>query len=242
MLPRSCHMQCCCISPSTDTLNCLLVKKEAISLMRFIGNCNSDSLYSRPGCHIVSKSFSMPMNTAAIDILLLKFRETWSVSLIHWSVVLWRSRKPNGIAFSKILSEMCLWIFLELISQRLADRRLIGRKVSENFGFLPGFGRTKILASFQGAGKWQSLRQWLKWWVTWTRDLLERCLRQSFGISSITQAFPSFKDRISFETSHGWNLIGGFSSTVVSRARNRASTRRSWSVPHTLCGVNRFSK
>jgi hypothetical protein len=31
-------------SPSTETLNFLLVKKEAISLMRLIGNCNSDSL------------------------------------------------------------------------------------------------------------------------------------------------------------------------------------------------------
>jgi hypothetical protein len=36
-------------SPSTETLNFLLVKKEALSLMSLVENCNSDSLYSRPG-------------------------------------------------------------------------------------------------------------------------------------------------------------------------------------------------
>jgi hypothetical protein len=46
----------------------------------------------------VSKAFSMTKNTAAVDIL--RFRETWSVNLIHWSVVLWRARKPNWLAFS----------------------------------------------------------------------------------------------------------------------------------------------
>jgi hypothetical protein len=40
-------------SPSTETLNFLLVKKETISLMRLIENCSSDSLDSRPGCHVV---------------------------------------------------------------------------------------------------------------------------------------------------------------------------------------------
>jgi hypothetical protein len=42
-----------------------------------------------------------------------------------------------------------------------------------------------------------------------TRDLLGKCLRHSFGMPSIPQAFPSFKDRISFEMSHGQNLTGG---------------------------------
>jgi hypothetical protein len=58
----------------------------------------------------VSEAFSMSKNTAAVNILLLKFRETWSVSPIDWSVVLWRARKPNWVAFSKFLSAMCLWI------------------------------------------------------------------------------------------------------------------------------------
>jgi hypothetical protein len=63
-------------SPSTETSNFLVIKKEAISLMRFIGNCNSDSLYSTPGCHVVSEAFSMSKNRAAVGILLLTFRET----------------------------------------------------------------------------------------------------------------------------------------------------------------------
>jgi hypothetical protein len=61
---------------TTETLNFLLVKKEAISLTRLVENYNSDSLYSRPGCHVVPKAFSMSKNTAAIDTLLLNFRET----------------------------------------------------------------------------------------------------------------------------------------------------------------------
>jgi hypothetical protein len=63
-------------SPFTETLNFLLVKKEVISLTRLVKNCNSDSIYSRPGCHVVSKAFSMSKNTAAVDLLLLKVRET----------------------------------------------------------------------------------------------------------------------------------------------------------------------
>jgi hypothetical protein len=48
----------------------------------------------------VSKAFSISKNTAAVAILLLKLRVTWSVSLIHCSVVLWRARKPNWVALS----------------------------------------------------------------------------------------------------------------------------------------------
>jgi hypothetical protein len=47
-------------SPSTETLNFPLVKKEAISLTRLVENCKSDSLYSRPVCHVVSKAFRCP--------------------------------------------------------------------------------------------------------------------------------------------------------------------------------------
>jgi hypothetical protein len=124
--------------------------------MRLIGNCNSDSVYSRPGCHVVSKAFSMSRNTATVDILLLKFRETWSVSLIHWSVMLWRAWKPNWLAFSKFLSAMCLRIVFRINFSKslpVVDRRLIGRKFSGNFGFLAGFARAMILASFQGSRK-----------------------------------------------------------------------------------------
>jgi hypothetical protein len=41
--------------------------------------------------------------------LLLKFKVTWSVSLMHWSVVLWRAWKPNWLALSRSLSSRCLW-------------------------------------------------------------------------------------------------------------------------------------
>jgi hypothetical protein len=58
-----------------DHVNFLLVKKEAIGLTRLVENCNSDSLYSRSGCHVVSKAFWMSQNTAAVYILLLKFRD-----------------------------------------------------------------------------------------------------------------------------------------------------------------------
>jgi hypothetical protein len=52
-------------SPSTETLQFLSVRKEAISLMRLVENSTSDNLYSRPECHVVSKGFSIPKNTAA---------------------------------------------------------------------------------------------------------------------------------------------------------------------------------
>jgi hypothetical protein len=38
-------------------------------------------------CPVVSKAFSVSKNAAAVDILLLKFNVTWSVSLVHWSVM-----------------------------------------------------------------------------------------------------------------------------------------------------------
>jgi hypothetical protein len=35
---------------------------------------------------------------------LVKFRVTWSASLIYSSVLVWSARKPNWLAFSKFLS------------------------------------------------------------------------------------------------------------------------------------------
>jgi hypothetical protein len=51
---------------------------------------------------------------------------------------------------------MCLrFVFRINFSKSLpvVERRLIGSKFSGNFGFLPGFGKAVILASFQDAGK-----------------------------------------------------------------------------------------
>jgi hypothetical protein len=41
--------------------------------MRLVENSNSDNLYSRLGCDVVSKVDSIFKNTAAVDILLFKF-------------------------------------------------------------------------------------------------------------------------------------------------------------------------
>jgi hypothetical protein len=44
--------------PSTETLNFLGERRDPVSLIRLIENYNSDNLYSKPRCHVVSKGFS----------------------------------------------------------------------------------------------------------------------------------------------------------------------------------------
>jgi hypothetical protein len=98
--------------------------------------------YSRSECYVMSKAFSISKNTAAVDISLLKFRVTWSASVIHWSVELWFARKPNWLAFSKFLSSVCFWVFLKISfsnSLPVVDKRLIGRKFGGDFGSLLAF-------------------------------------------------------------------------------------------------------
>jgi hypothetical protein len=58
------------------TLNFLPVRKESICLMRLVesSTSNSDNLYSKPECHVVS--IYKNTRTAAVDLLLLKFRVT----------------------------------------------------------------------------------------------------------------------------------------------------------------------
>jgi hypothetical protein len=56
-------------SPSAVTLNFIMDRNELISFMKLAENCNFDNFYSKPGCHVVSKAFSMSENTAAVDIL-----------------------------------------------------------------------------------------------------------------------------------------------------------------------------
>jgi hypothetical protein len=99
---------------------------------------------------------------------------------------------------------------------------------------LPGFSKVMIFASFQGAGKWSRRIQWLNKCIERTRGLLGRCRRHSFGMISKPQAFPNFKDFISFETSQ--------SRTVVSRASTWASTCHLWSQSHKSRTLNWFSK
>jgi hypothetical protein len=153
----------------------------------------------------------MSNNTAAVDILLVKLRVTWSDSLIYFSVVLWRARKPNRFALSRPLCSICFWTNFSITfynSLPIVGRRLIGRKFWGNFGSLPGFGKVIIFASFQGFGKCGSRRQWLNKWVKCNNGRLGRCLRHSFWISSIPQAVLNIKDFINFCTSHGLILWG----------------------------------
>jgi type II secretory pathway component PulL len=74
------------ISSSIETLNFQFERKELISLITLAENANFDSLYSKPEFQVVSKAVSISKNTAAIDILLLKFKVT--VNFMHCSVVL----------------------------------------------------------------------------------------------------------------------------------------------------------
>jgi hypothetical protein len=177
--------------------------------------------------------------------MLLKFKVTWSVSLMHWSVVLWRERKQNWLALSRSLSSRCLWTIFRITfanSLPVVDNRLIGRKFWGNLGPLPGFGKVIAFASFQDTGKCDSRMQWLNKWVRCTNGLLGRCLRHSFGMPSIPQAFFNFSVFIIFYRSHGLTLSGGLSCTVSSRPWTLASTRHSWFSSHRSWGVNRFSK
>jgi hypothetical protein len=57
-------------------------------LIKLVQNCNLDNLYGKPECHVLSKAISMSKNTAAVNILLLKIRLTWSDRLTHCRVVL----------------------------------------------------------------------------------------------------------------------------------------------------------
>jgi hypothetical protein len=63
-------------------------RHNRISLIKLVENSNLDNLYIKAGCHVVSKAFSISKNTTAVDILLLKLRVTWPVSLMQYTVVL----------------------------------------------------------------------------------------------------------------------------------------------------------
>jgi hypothetical protein len=70
------------ISSSTINLNFVFERDELMSLIKLDEKCNSDSLYSKPGCHVVLNTFSISKKTAAVDML-LKFKVTWSASRMH---------------------------------------------------------------------------------------------------------------------------------------------------------------
>jgi hypothetical protein len=134
-------------SPSTITLNFQWERNELISLIKLGEKCNSESLYSKPGCHMVSNAFSISKKTAVMDML-LKFKFTWSVNRIHWSVVLWRARKPNWHGFSTLFPSTCLWIILRMTFSKISSvvvRRHSGLRFWGSFGSLPGFDKAITL-------------------------------------------------------------------------------------------------
>jgi hypothetical protein len=169
-------------------------------------------------------------------MLLLKCKVTWSVSLIHCSVVLWHTWKLNWLALRRSLSSMCLWNFIGInFSKNLSvlDKRLIGRKFWGNFWFLSCFGT--VLP-----------RLWVmrqpKAVIKCTSDLVGRCLKHSFEIPSIPQAFLNFNEFINFCISQGLTFSKGVSSAASSSAWTLASTRRLRFSPQKSCGVNWFAK
>jgi len=109
---------------------------------------NLDSSYSKPVCHVVSNAFSIPKKTVAVDTLLLKFRVTWPVSLIHWSVVLWYTPQPYWQAFNGLFSSTCLWTIFRI-------------NFSNN---LPIFDRMLLVLSSEGilSPYLASVRLWLE--------------------------------------------------------------------------------
>jgi hypothetical protein len=70
-------------------------------------------------------------------------------------------------------------------------------------------------ASFQDFRKWDNRRQWLSKCVKCTNGLLRRCLRHSFRMPSIPEAFLNFKELITSVShtnlfSRGGGVVYGF--------------------------------
>jgi len=88
-----------CISWGVNTSLSTETLKKSYSL---------ENIYIRPGFQVVSKAFLMSKKTTAVNML-LKCRVTWSKSLIHLSVMLWRAWKPNWLGSSKFRTSTCHW-------------------------------------------------------------------------------------------------------------------------------------
>jgi hypothetical protein len=87
------------------------------------------------------RPFWCPKNTTSVDILLLKFKVMWSISLVHWRVVLQCARKTNWLALSRSLSWVCLGTTYRMPFSKslpIVDKKLIEHKFWGNLGSLPG--------------------------------------------------------------------------------------------------------
>jgi hypothetical protein len=104
-------------SPSTETLNFLLVTKQAISLMTFFENVMLT-------VYIVGQSATLCQRLPWCP------RKAQSSTCYCWSVALWCALKPKWLAFSELLSSMCLWIVPTIRFSKsllVVDKRFIGR-------------------------------------------------------------------------------------------------------------------
>jgi len=81
-------------SPSTETLNFLWDRYEPISFIKLTESCNFDNLYNKPGCHVVSKAFSMSKNTASLSYSLGTCSSN-SACLLQVFDVLWSDPQPS---------------------------------------------------------------------------------------------------------------------------------------------------
>jgi hypothetical protein len=80
-------------------MNFLFERDEVMSLINLVGNCNFDNLCSKPQCYAVSEAFSISTNTAAEDILFLKFKVALSVT-----VGIGVTRTETNLAYMKQVS------------------------------------------------------------------------------------------------------------------------------------------
>jgi hypothetical protein len=149
------------ISPSTETQSFL---PKRASLFKRTENSNLEHIHSKPLCHVQSKAFSISTDTAAADILLLKFWVTWYVSLVRCHVVLWRAWNSNWLALSMPLPSMCLWNIFSIsfsYSFPVVDKKVIGLRFWENLGSLQGFGKIVTFAFLQDVAKCECRMRWL---------------------------------------------------------------------------------
>jgi hypothetical protein len=127
----------------------------------------------------------MSKKTAAVDILLLKCRVTWSQALGTEVSSCDVYESPNRLPHSVFRSSMCLWTVCRIAFSNgpnlpVVDRRIIGPRFRGNFWSLSGLGKVISFASFQGCGKWDSRKQWLNNCVIRSNGRLGRCLKHSF--------------------------------------------------------------
>jgi hypothetical protein len=160
---------------------------------------------------VVPKAFVISKNITAVDILLLKFRVTWSASLVYWRAVLWCAWKPKWLLCSSFFSSAYLWtVFRIAFSNNLpiVDKRHIEHKIWGNFGSLSCLDEVNMFASFQDCRKWDSQKHWLNKCMIWDSDLHGRCLRHSFRILSKLHALFNFGMFIRFWMSQGLTYLG----------------------------------